>query len=165
MGRALFLLRRCSNPPLYCRKVQPSVLCLVLFLCAFTAQAAPKIELHSDTVLATAGYYQLTWSWAGAPADIHYSLVEISSANKNSDGHEIYDGPDLASVISGKPNGTYGYRISAFDDQHNMVAQSQQLKVIVAHHSLTRAWLIFALGALVFVVILVVVQRESAKSQ
>jgi len=91
--------------------------------------------------------------------------MEITAANKNSNGHEIYDGPDLASVISGKPNGTYRYRVRAIDALHNVVAQSNQIAVVVAHHSLLRAWLIFSLGAFVFVAILVVVQRESAKSR
>lgn len=164
-GRALFLPCRCSNPPLYVRKVLDVVISLLLFLCATHAQATTPIELKSGTTLATAGYFQLIWSWPDAPADINYSLMEITAANKNSNGHEIYDGPDLASVISGKPNGTYRYRVRAIDALHNVVAQSNQIAVVVAHHSLLRAWLIFSLGAFVFVAILVVVQRESAKSR
>ena len=164
-GRALFLLRRCSNPPLYSRKVQHATLGLVLLLCATIVQAAPKITLHSNTVLATAGYYQLIWSWPNAPADINYILEEIASTKTSKNSRDVYYGPDLASVISGKPNGTYQYLVSAIGPNQRIVAQSNPLEVVVAHHSMIRAIFIFMLGALVFIAILVVVLRESARTR
>ena len=165
LGRALFLLCRCSNSPLYSRKVQHTALALLLLLCAITVQAAPKIELHSDTLLATAGYYQLTWSWPDAPADINYILEEIASTKKSKHSQDMYYGPDLASVISGKPNGTYQYLVSAIGPNQRILAQSNPLEVVVAHHSLLRAIFIFLLGAVVFIAILVVVLRESARTR
>jgi hypothetical protein len=127
--------------------------------------AVTKIELDSDTTLATAGYYQLSWSWPDAPTGINYILEEISSTKKSNNSRDVYYGPDQASVISGKPNGTYHYLVSAIGANHRIVAQSNQLKVVVAHHSLIRAIFIFLLGALVFVAILFVVMRESAESR
>ena len=165
LGRALFLLCRCSNPPLYSRKVQHAALGLLLLLCATTVQAAPKIVLHSDTVLATAGYYQLTWSWPDAPANIKYTLEEIASTKQSKKSRDVYYGPDLASVISGKPNGTYQYLVSAIGPNQRIVAQSNQLEVVVAYHSLIRTIFIFMLGALVFIAILVMALRESARSR
>jgi hypothetical protein len=162
VGRALFLLRRCSNSPLYYRKVLRPALGLLLCLSAATVSASPKIALHADTVLATAGYYQLTWSWPNAPVDINYMLEEIAATKKSRHSEDVYFGPDLASVISGKPNGTYQYIVSAIGPDQHILAQSNQLKVVVTHHSLARALAIFLLGALVFVAILVVILRESA---
>jgi hypothetical protein len=160
-GRALFLLRRCSNPPLYARKIQSAAISLFLFLCASTVLAASSIELKSDSSLATAGYYQLTWSWPEAPAGINYELEELSSTKSGNNSHDVYFGPDLASVISGKPNGTYRYLVSAIAADHKIVAQSNPLEVVVKHHSLIRAISIFILGALVFMAILFVILRES----
>lgn len=136
-------------------------LCLLLVTCG--AQATPQIQLESSTTHATAGYFQLTWSWPEAPADISYSLIEFSSRKNSANGHEIYDGPDLASVISGKRNGTYRYVVRAMSAGDEVLALSNPLKVVVAHHSLARAWIIFTLGALVFITILVVIRRESVK--
>jgi hypothetical protein len=165
LGRALFLLCRCSNPPLYYRKVQWLVLGLCVFACTSAVQAAAKIALHSDTTLATAGYYQLTWSWPHAPADTTYSLIEFNSSSSHPNGHEIYAGPDLASVISGKRNGSYRYVVRAIGADDEVLALSNPLKIVVAHHSLARAWIIFTLGALVFISILVVVRVESVRHQ
>lgn len=162
-GRALFLLCRCSNSPLYCRKVLSAASALLLLLLAGAARAAPQIELHSDTTFATAGYYQLTWSWPGAPADTNYALVEVISTETHSDSREIYQGPDLASVISGKRNGTYRYLVRAVSAGGKVLARSNPLKIVVSHHSLLRAWLVFTLGAVIFIATLLVILRESAK--
>lgn len=127
------------------------------------AQATQKITLNSDTLLATAGYYQLTWSWPNAPNDIKYQLEELATTRQHHQSRELYFGPDLARVISGKPNGTYQYIVSAIDVNHHILAQSNAVKIVVAHHSLFRAIAIFLLGAVIFLAILFVILRESAK--
>lgn len=163
MGRTLFLLIRCSKFPLYYRKVSVVLMCAAVLMCTSLVHASGTLQLHSDTTHATAGYYQLTWSWSGAQDDVIYSLREYFPAAKNHEGREIYHGPDLASVISGKTNGTYRYIVHALSASGERLAQSNAIQVNVTHHSLMRAWLVFALGAVVFITILAVIKRESAK--
>lgn len=162
-GRTLFLLSRCSHSPLYARKVLYTPVYLLLFLCTSFTYAGSRLELTTDTVSATAGYYHLAWFWSDATTETNYVLVETSHAGDNGGGREIYYGPDLATVISGKPDGSYHYLVRAIDPKQVIVAESEQVEVVVAHHSLHRAFAFFILGAVVFVAILIVILRGSAK--
>jgi len=69
----------------------------------------------------------------------------------------INQGYDLASVISGKANGDYFYRIatSANDRSH----LSNVIKVTVAHHPLNNAIVFFIAGAIVFFTMLVFILK------
>ena len=159
-GRTLFLHFRRSCLPLYLQKVLYA--CAAIFFIVAAANAA-EIELKTDTATATAGYYQLAWSLPDAPAETNYLLVEIAGHDDDKNGQELYYGPDLATVISGKPDGTYHYVVRAIDAQQTVVAQSNQVDVVVAHHPLSRAFAFFILGAVVFIAILVVILRGAAK--
>jgi len=139
-------------------------MCLLLSLATAGVHAA-SLKLQSSTTLATAGYYQLTWSWPDAPDNTSYALIETTSANTLANGREIYEGPDLASVISGKRNGTYQYIVRALSAGGKVLARSNPLKIVVSHHSLIRAWLVFGLGAVIFIATLLVILRESAKQR
>jgi len=127
------------------------------------AHAVPGLQLNSSTDVSNAGYYQLTWSWPTAPSDTHYSLLESTAAHSNGQWHQVYAGPDLASVISGKRNGTYLYMVRAISESGKILAHSLPMKVVVSHHSLVRAWIVFAIGAFIFLATLYVILRESAK--
>lgn len=161
-GRTLFLLFRCSHFPLYVRKFLP-VWAGLLLLGFSHAVHAEQIVLTTDTATATAGYYQLAWSLPDAPAETNYLLVEIIGNDDDKNGQEIYYGPDLATVVSGKPDGTYHYIVRAIDTRQTVIALSKQVEVVVAHHPLSRAAAFFILGAVVFIAILVVVLRGAAK--
>lgn len=152
-GRRLFLpLVGCSYLPLRANKstafVIP-VLGLVLVLSVFST-SADEIQLSSDSEIATAGFYQLRWQSDGHDSD--WQLQESQQASLQ-DYRIIYRGPDLARVISGKHDGDYFYRV-VYADAPGKEA-SNIVKVTVAHHPLKNAFLFFAVGAAVFLAILV----------
>ena len=122
------------------------------------ANEAPR--LASDSAVSTAGFFQLTWS---GPEAAEYELVEAGSADF-APATVRYRGPDLATVVSGKPDGDYHYRIRAWVDG-TPSAWSEDVQVSVQHHPLARALTVLALGALVFAAILVVILRGEARTR
>lgn len=127
-----------------------------MLLCTSPGHAA-ALQLHSDTDVATAGYFQLQWQGDAG----NYQLEEA----RNAEFHQpqvIYQGTDTATVISGKANGEYYYRIG----QRAMPSPvySNSVKVTVAHHSLLEAWLFFTAGALVFIAILLMIIKGNRLS-
>jgi hypothetical protein len=126
-----------------------------------TATVQAGITLTSDTETATAGYYQLTWQAADATS---FELQEAGSENF-ADTHTIYNGPDLASVLSGRRNGNYYYRIRTVAQDGSHGPWSNIVKVTVQHHSLRRAFMFFTAGAIVFLAILGSIIYGSRKPQ
>jgi len=106
--------------------------------------ASPK--LNSDTKLSTAGYFQLSWQ------DDTGQSFQLQQAPHPTfeDAVTLYDGSDRATVISGLPNGDYFYRVRSDDG-----LWSDTLKVSVKHHSLAKALGFFGLGAVMFIVMVV----------
>lgn len=127
-----------------------TILCLWLFLGSAPAIAAPRLE--SDSSLSSAGYYQLHWVNQHAGSFI----LEESKNPDFTDAKILYQGPDTATLVSGRKNGTYYYRIRS-EDAGNDWSNSIQVKVV--HHPLSRAFLFFSLGAFVFVATLTMVIR------
>ena len=112
--------------------------------------AAP--QLQTDSELATAGYYQLSWQ-----GDINSDyLLEESTDPSFSQSTILYEGPDTATLVSGRSDGTYYYRIRFIQDDTES-GWSNVTRVEVSHHPLSRAFMFFALGAIVFIATLVVV--------
>ena len=135
----------------------------VLLLAGLVAAASGQAQslaprLSSDSDIATAGFFRLSWETDAAQ-------VELQEANDAafSHAHTYYKGADRAAVVSGKANGTWYYRIRAIDEGQ-AGPWSSALLVTVAHHSLSRALLFFAVGLLVFVAIAVVVIRGAGES-
>jgi len=144
-GRLLFLpCYGCSRSLLPDNKIFLTVLVSITLLLFSTHGLAATVSLSSDTEVATAGYYQLSWHGKNGP----YHLQQSSTADFSS-YRTLYQGDDLATVISGKPDGVYYYRISLSNEQQ--IADSNVVKVTVAHHSLKTALLFFLAGAVVFV--------------
>jgi hypothetical protein len=132
-----------------------SLLVGVVF-CSHLAGQAPQLETKGD---AKAGYYTLQWKLPGADKADNpgpdYELVESGEAGFEH-GRIIYRGADVATIISGKPDGTYHYRVRA------TVGKvpgdwSRPLTVHVAHHPLPHALVYLVVGALVFVATLAVI--------
>ena len=121
----------------------------------------------TDTKLATAGYYQLSWRPGSAGAS-HKSLrfeLQHSISDDFHNSKTIYRGPDRARVISGQPDGEYYYRIRAMSGQGS-TPWSDAVVVEVRHHSLQRALWFFATGALVFFITLFfIVSRSRNRSE
>lgn len=132
---------------------------IVLFHAVAVSLLLPRVslavELQSDTGLATAGYYQLTWD----AADSGNGEFQLQEANRPdfSDASLLYQGPDKATVVTGRPDDTYYYRVRLLDAQSMPGAWSDAVKVEVEHHPLSRALTFFIVGAVVFIAILVVI--------
>lgn len=101
--------------------------------------SAGAAELSASTAHSTDGVYQLRWS---ASED---AALEEASEPGFADARTLYEGPDRARLVSGRPDGTYHYRLIRRGD-----AVSDAVAVEVAHHDLARALLTFAVGAFVF---------------
>lgn len=115
--------------------------------------------LTSNTDLATAGYFQL--SWQASASSPSYRLQQ-SADSDFSNAQTIYQGTDTASVLSGLSDGRYYFRVL-----DHLGTPSNIVTVQVKHHSLSKAFGFFALGACMFVILLVVLltasrQKESA---
>jgi len=126
---------------------------------AQAAEAAPALESDSD--VATAGFYQLSWQAGEAP--VAFELQEATRPDF-ADAREFYRGPDLATVFSGQPNGDYYYRIRAIDGD-TVSPWSDTVHVVVQHHSLARAFTFLALGAIVFIATVVLILRGEAHTR
>lgn len=123
---------------------------VLLFAAAAPLFAAPKLQ--SDSELATAGYYRLNWQ-SKITADF---VLEEAADPTFSQATVLYQGPDTATLISGRADGTYYYRIRNVQNDIE-TAWSNVTKVEVTHHPLSRAFMFFALGAIVFIATLSVV--------
>ena len=126
----------------------------VLISIPISSQAIAKPPtLQSDSEIATAGYYRLSWEGI---ATSDYLLQEASDPDFTN-VKTLYEGPDTASLISGRSNGVYYYRVRTIDQAEDPDAWSNVAKVEVTHHPLSRAFMFFALGAIVFFATLIVV--------
>jgi hypothetical protein len=127
--------------------------CMVLtFLLVAAPPLAAAPALQSDSELATAGYYRLSWQ-SNVAADF---VLEEATNSTFSQATTLYQGPDTATLISGRSDGTYYYRIRNVQDDIE-TAWSNVTKVEVTHHPLSRAFMFFVLGATVFIATLIVV--------
>ena len=118
------------------------------------ASPLPAPDLSSDTEVASAGFYRLSWQ---TPAAARVELEEADNAAFTA-ADRRYLGPDDASVISGQPNGTWYYRAREIRGAETG-PWSDVVKVTVAHHPLSRAFMFFGLGVVVFVATLLMVVR------
>ncbi len=120
-------------------------------------EIAPK--LFSNTNVASAGFYRLHWETA-------IKQVELQEADNSAFNSPtvFYEGSDSATVISGKPNGTWYYRIRTIENQLRS-DWSDPVVVTVSHHSLSRALLFFLVGLIMFIttVLLVVKGTKNIK--
>lgn len=120
-----------------------------LFFCVATlahaAEPAPAVDAFAaDTEVATSGFYRLTWE---TPDGVSVELQEAST-DDFADARPLYTGTDRAYFVSGKSDGDYFYRIRTRQSEPS--AWTATVKVAVDHHPLWRAWLIFGLGAFIF---------------
>jgi len=138
-----YLLLPVRNIPL----VSVATICLLLILSTHRVYA---IQLNSDVPLATAGYFQLTWT-----DELNPLQLQESSSPEFTTYKTIYEGNDLARVMSGKSNGNYYYRLISTEENHRQT--SNLIKVTVSHHSLFKAFLFLIAGAIVFVATLILI--------
>lgn len=151
-GRLLFL------PVIGCsRSLLPNYKFLISFffsinLLLVSISNATALELISDSDIATAGFFQLKWSGNSSPYKLQESLSPDFTSFKTR-----YHGADLATVISGKPDGDYYYRVVGDNTQQGI--HSNIVKVSVIHHPLINAFVFFIAGAIVFTALLILIFR------
>jgi len=153
-GRQLFPPFRFSQIPLF------SCLSLLAWLISGSVHAE-ALQLTSSTDSASAGYFQLSWSWPTAPADVTYRLSErqLDQPGAVTTFNNIYQGRDMASVISGKSDGRYEYRVIAGSPILADTVISNRVSVNVKHHSLGNAFAVLLLGVVIFLAIVISIYR------
>lgn len=120
--------------------------------------ASPALETDSET--ATAGFYRLSWQHPDPARAPVFELQESPSPDFAA-APVVYRGPDRATAYSGRADGDYHYRVRAIAGG-TASAWSPAVTVRVRHHSLLRAGLFFALGALVFFATLALILRGAS---
>ncbi len=135
-----------------------SLVACCLFPAAVTAApAAPLLE--TDTARATAGYFRLHWQATTPEVRLERAATAAFDAP-----HTEYEGPDRARVLSGQPDGTSHFRIAALEDGRP-VARSEAVAVTVEHHPLSRAFLFFGIGAVVFLSTLALIVHGARRDE
>jgi hypothetical protein len=125
------------------------------------AFALPKLAV--DMPISTAGYYRLNWTAEEANSD-HVFVLQGATNAEFENPETIYQGPDLATVISGKSNGKYYYRVGiAPPDEPAVGKWSEVVSVDVKHHGLTKAVGFFLAGLMVFLATLIVIVKGAKK--
>jgi hypothetical protein len=108
----------------------------------------PAPGLSASTGVARDGSFQLRWSLDDA--DVVYYRIEEAIDPEFREAVTLYQGADRATVISGRGDGTFHYRVRATLADGGRSAWSEPEAVEVAHHPLWQALALFSLGALVF---------------
>ncbi len=119
-------------------------------LCAPVAADPAQPDLAANPTLATAGYFTLSWS----AEDTTQFELQQSKRSSFSQADTLYRGADTATIISGRGDGEYYFRVRALGTNGAASQWSETVKVDVAHHSLGRAVGFFITGAVMFVLTL-----------
>ncbi|HLT80768.1 MAG TPA: hypothetical protein VKZ86_07035 [Cyclobacteriaceae bacterium] len=102
------------------------------------------------------GHVRLRWQAVG-PNAIYELQQSDTPAFDNAE--TIYRGPDLATFISGLPDGVYYYRLRMNDGDW-----SEPLTLTVKHYSLQLALTLAGLGAIVFLLTVALVLKGTPKA-
>lgn len=119
---------------------------LVLGLLAAPAAAEPP-ALEASVEVSDTGAYRLSWK----PNGVDVTLQEATRQDF-AGARTLYRGPDGATVVSGRLDGTYFYRVRREGD-----TWSAPVLVTVAHHGLGKAFAFLATGAVVFLATVVLI--------
>ena len=133
------------------RMLNPALICALLLLFWLLPGGSSLAEpaFDSPPERDSAGFFSLDWSGADR------FEVEQATRPDHADARIIYRGSDTSTTISGLSDNSYRFRIRA----EGAAAWSDEAVVVVEHHALSRAFLFFALGATVFVVLLFAIAR------
>lgn len=147
------------------RQLIPLLFALAFFSPAsFLASQSPEIPVPqfqgSFSRTSDAGHIRLSWRFRdGALLNgaLHSELQQAREPAFET-AQTIYAGPDLASFVSGLPNGEFYFRVRARSENGaGAGAWSQPVLLNVQHHSLQLAFTLFGLGAVVFLATLALV--------
>lgn len=145
--------------------VRVPILLALLSITPVPGHSATAPTLSSDTDIATGGYYRLSWQLSEAAQDQRPQFQLQEAAQSDFDGAQlIYQGPDLARVISGQDDATRYYRVRARIND-TTTPWSEPISVEVKHHLLSRALSFFAAGAVVFGATVFVIIKGARKAR
>lgn len=120
---------------------------ILLILLAVSAQAQEDDpHLTVSTTSSDTGTYTVSWEASGAV------LLQESTRADFADARLLYEGVDRATVVSGRLNGTYHYRLL-----RDGVPWGEAVTVDVAHHSLKQATAFLGAGAVVFIATVILI--------
>lgn len=128
----------------------------------------PRPVMENDSInLAQSGSIKLIWRSTGEDETAPAADFELQEATTKefTDAHTYYHGPDLATYISGLPEGTYYYRVRLHAEDGSTSEWSKPIMVEVEHHSLSLAWFLFAVGGIVFALTVAVVVGGTRKNR
>lgn len=114
------------------------------------AQQSPDLTTQTGNI-SNDGHIKLSWSLMES---VDGYEIQQSTDPDFERSKIIYNGPDLATFISGLKNGTYYYRVRAKGSDWSNV-----ITIHVRHHSLQLAFMLFALGGIVFLLTVFVVVK------
>lgn len=122
---------------------------LLLVVCLFAPMAMADWRLDVTPAESSDGVFRLHWDGPGAGVTLQESMQKGFTSPRS-----IYAGEDRASLVSGKSDGIYHYRL--LDADGVVVATTT---ATVAHHPLARAWMFFSIGLVVFIATILLVAR------
>ncbi|WP_018142355.1 hypothetical protein [Thioalkalivibrio sp. ALJ7] len=123
------------------------ILLLPLLWSPLVASATPAFDAPPER--STDGGFTLNWETDTAV------VLEQATGPDHADARIIYEGSDTSTVISGLSDGEYRFRLRAAEADD----WADQATVTVEHHSLARAFGFFAVGAIVFLVLIGAILR------
>lgn len=108
------------------------------------------------------GYFKLSWRFHQTLFDAERIIFDLQKST-DADFRQvstIYRGPDYATFLSGIPNGKYYYRIrSSTVDGVKFSKWSPVVLVEVQHQSLSLALWLFGIGAIIFLLTVLIVVK------
>lgn len=108
-----------------------------------------ELSLQCPPELSDTGAYRISWN---GPEDALFRLEE--------NGELLYEGPELATTVSGRTPSDYVYRVGLVESPTGTVGSwSSRCSVTVSPPPLSLALGFFSVGFVVFVALLVVVIR------
>lgn len=135
----------------------------LLFSPLIWAAELPVPSFFNDSIEKTAsGYFKLSWRIPQTQYDSEQIIFELqkSLGADFQQANSIYRGPDYATFLSGIPNGDYYYRVrSTTLDGATSSEWSPEVLVEVQHQSLSLALWLFGIGAVIFVLTVLIVVR------
>lgn len=120
--------------------------------CKSSVDTAPVFDIPADTQNAT-GYLQVKWRpyQAGYPQDALSYELQRSGSPGFEDAVAVYTGPDLATFVSGLPEGTHHFRVRAILAGGQPLSRwSDPVRVRVVYQSAALTWGLLVTGAVVF---------------
>ncbi len=113
---------------------------------------ASPVQFKGDTQqFTTTGYSMLKWELVSEPILSEPKFIlQQSHDSLFSTYKTLYEGPDLASFVSGLPDGIYFYRVVITSENQQNTQWSESIRVEVKHHSRKMALSLFITGIIIF---------------